>query len=56
VTASDALFVLRAAVGSQTCPLCVCDVDDSGTIVSSDALRTLRAAVGQQVALVCPDC
>jgi hypothetical protein len=49
VTASDALFVLQTAVGSETCEACVCDVDGSGTIAASDALITLKKAVGQEV-------
>ena len=32
ITASDALIVLRTAVGSAECPLCVCDVNDSSGI------------------------
>lgn len=56
VTASDALFILGAAVGIQTCELCVCDADGSGGVAATDALVTLRAAVGQPVALQCPPC
>lgn len=56
VTASDALFILGAAVGAQTCELCVCDTDGSGGIAASDALRTLNAAVGVEVPLLCPPC
>jgi uncharacterized delta-60 repeat protein len=56
VTSSDALFVLRAAVGSETCELCVCDVDDSSVVAASDALLTLKVAVGQPVTLTCPAC
>jgi hypothetical protein len=56
VVAADALAVLRAAVGTRSCDLCLCDVDNSGAISAADALRVLRAAVGQQVALVCPAC
>jgi cysteine-rich repeat protein len=56
LTASDALFTLRTAVGSQTCALCVCDVNSSGTITASDALVVLRRAVGQSVPLQCPVC
>jgi hypothetical protein len=56
ITASDALFVLRTAVGSATCELCVCDVDSSGAVTASDALATLKSAVGQGVALTCPAC
>ncbi|HYC57364.1 MAG TPA: C-type lectin domain-containing protein [Candidatus Binatia bacterium] len=56
VTASDALYVLRSAVGSAQCEPCVCDVDDSGTLTATDSLRTLRNAVGQNVQLQCPSC
>jgi len=52
--ASDALAILRRAVGAQQCNLCVCDVDSSGSVVATDALITLRRAVGQPVSIVCP--
>ncbi|MFN2377654.1 MAG: ethylbenzene dehydrogenase-related protein [Candidatus Binatia bacterium] len=53
-TASDALFVLRAAVGSQTCEYpCLCDTNGSGSTTSSDALLALKRAVGQDVRLAC---
>jgi hypothetical protein len=58
--ASDALFVLGAAVGEHTCDHCLCDVDASGgsTPVSSvDALRVLSAAIGIDSAILeCPSC
>lgn len=54
-TVSDALFMLRAAIGTATCNVCVCDVDDSGTVAATDALLTLRFAIGQNVALACPN-
>ncbi len=56
ITASDALFALKAAVGSITCELCRCDIDGSGTLTASDALRILRKAVGVDVPLDCPAC
>jgi uncharacterized delta-60 repeat protein len=56
ITATDALIVLRAAVGSSTCAPCQCDTDDSGSIAATDALRVLRTAVGQAVTLQCPLC
>jgi hypothetical protein len=56
VTASDALFILRAAIALETCELCICDVDDSGGTSATDALATLRAAVGQSVSFTCPAC
>jgi hypothetical protein len=57
VTATDALRVLQAAVGSETsCQLCTCDVDSSGAISATDALRVLQAAVGVEVDLTCVPC
>jgi len=53
-TASDALFILQAAVGSATCELCACDVNDDGSVTATDALVTLKRAVGQPIDLVCP--
>ncbi|HYB98172.1 MAG TPA: hypothetical protein VEC57_03465 [Candidatus Limnocylindrales bacterium] len=52
--ASDALAILRGAVGARDCPLCACDTDASGTVVAQDALRTLRKAVGADIDLICP--
>ncbi len=52
-TASDALFVLQAAVGQMACDLCSCDANGSGTLTSSDALLVLQAAVGQGADLAC---
>lgn len=51
---SDALAVLRAAVGQIQCVRCVCDVDGNGAVQATDALTTLRSAVGQSVRLNCP--
>ncbi len=56
ITATDALIVLRTAVGAAQCPLCVCDVNDSGGNTATDALIVLRFAVGQPVTLDCPSC
>ena len=58
ITASDALVILRGAVGAGRCDVCLCNVDDSpGGVSASDALRLLRAAVGiGGIALVCPSC
>jgi hypothetical protein len=55
ITASDALAILRTAVGSSTCLACVCDVNGSG-ITASDALTVLAFAVGRDVTLSCPAC
>ena len=56
--ASDALYLLRVAIGSAGCAPCVCDVDGSGgAVTASDALRLLRLAVGLAgVAIDCPVC
>jgi hypothetical protein len=55
-TASDALFILGAAVGVQTCELCVCDTNNSGGVTAGDALTTLSAAVGTGAVLTCEPC
>ena len=53
-TATDALFVLRAAVNLLSCRACVCDVDSNGGTTATDALRVLKRAVGQNVEVACP--
>jgi hypothetical protein len=52
--ASDALFTLRASIGTATCDLRVCDTNGNGSITASDALQVLRKAVGLAVTLSCP--
>src|SRR5262245_33115179 len=53
-TATDCLYILKTAVGAQTCsPECVCDVNASGGVTATDALTCLKKAVGQNVALDC---
>jgi len=54
--ASDALFVLSAAVGASRCEPCVCSLDGNRSVAASDALLLLKAATGQPVALDCPPC
>lgn len=54
ITASDALGVLKAAVGSGTCGLAVCDFTGDGKVSAADALATLKTAVGQPVTAKCP--
>jgi len=54
--ASDALFTLKTAVGSETCEICVCDVTDDDKVTAADALRILKNAVGQDIPLNCPTC
>jgi hypothetical protein len=54
-TASDCLFILRAAVGSETCdPACICAPKGSLPTTATDALVCLKKAVGQPVMLSCP--
>jgi len=53
-SASDALYVLRAAVGLKPCALCDCDVDGSGQIGATDALASLQASVGLPAPSRCP--
>ena len=45
-TASDALFILRAAVGSEPCEICVCDLNNDEIVTAADALNALKVAVG----------
>lgn len=54
VSTTDALVVLRRAVGSGACTPVVCDVVAPGGVSSSDALLVLKKAVGQSVTLSCP--
>lgn len=57
IAATDALFALRASVGSSSCSACLCDVDGSGgATTATDALRLLLAAAGFDVSLDCPTC
>jgi len=51
--ATDALYILRASVGSVLCTLSACDTSSDCTLTASDALRSLRAAVGHTVTLGC---
>jgi hypothetical protein len=53
--ASDCLFILRTAIGSQTCtPECVCNPTGDASVSATDALLCLKKAVGQSVTLSCP--
>ncbi|MFN2375713.1 MAG: hypothetical protein ABR538_04200, partial [Candidatus Binatia bacterium] len=56
VSAPDALFVLRASVGSEECLLCICDANGSGGISVTDALAVLKVAVGLNQPTTCPAC
>jgi hypothetical protein len=56
LTSPDALRALRTAVGTDTCPACVCDVNQVGGVSSTDALTILRKAVGLTPAMNCGSC
>ncbi len=56
IKSSDALAVLRSAVGAEHCAPCRCDADDSGATTAVDALAVLRAALLLPSALSCPSC
>jgi hypothetical protein len=52
--ASDCLFILRAAVGSETCtPECICNPNAADGVTAIDALACLRKTVGPPVDLAC---
>ena len=54
-TASDCLFILRAAVGLDTCTIeCQCLPTGTTPITATDALLCLRSAVGGSATLNCP--
>jgi hypothetical protein len=55
-TASDALAVLRGAVGLATCYLCLCDTNGSGAVEATDALIVLRRSLGYETEFACPTC
>jgi hypothetical protein len=55
-TVTDCVAVLKAALGSFQCAICVCDVNGSGSLTALDALQCLKKSVGQNVALSCPSC
>lgn len=53
-SAADALFILRAAVGTRICKYpCLCDTNGNGTTTTIDALIALQRAVGIDVRLAC---
>jgi len=56
ITAPDALFALKASVGSELCRLCVCDTNDNEDNSVTDALAILRKSVGQNPPMNCPGC
>jgi hypothetical protein len=53
--ASDCLFILRTAVGLQSCsPECACAPKGTLPVKATDALLCLKTATGQTVTLSCP--
>lgn len=54
LSATDSLGALNFSVGVGDCPVCVCDVDSSGSTTATDALRILRSGVGLPENLDCP--
>jgi len=55
VSASDALEILRTAVGISECALCVCDLNMSLTVTTTDAALALREAIGLENWMQCPE-
>jgi len=54
-TASDCLFILKAAVGTEVCVVeCVCAPSGTLPVKATDALLCLNAAVGGSAPLNCP--
>jgi hypothetical protein len=55
VVASDCLYILRTAVGLETCsPACICAPKGTLPTSASDALVCLKKVVGQDIVLACP--
>jgi len=54
ITAVDALFALRTAVGTASCALTLCDYNGDDKITATDALAILRKAVGGDIPPQCP--
>jgi hypothetical protein len=53
---TDALGIMRTAVGNVSCLACVCDVDGNGVKSVIDALIALKLAVGVTVPTNCAPC
>jgi len=52
---SDCLFILRAAVGAETCvPACACAPGGSLPVSADDALVCLGSSIGLALPLLCP--
>jgi hypothetical protein len=50
---SDALAVLRRALGTYECPLRICDVNHDAQVTAADSLKVLRRAVSLRSVLLC---
>lgn len=55
-TATDARYVLLAAIGARFCDACVCDTDGSGGIAATDSLAILSVSIGISATFSCPPC
>jgi hypothetical protein len=56
IDTADALAILRAGVGVQSCRTCDCDTNGSGDITATDALIANELAVGLRPASACAPC
>lgn len=54
VTASDALFTLKASTGVVFCSTAFCDVNNDGSVTTTDALIVLQISIGLNLQLNCP--
>ena len=53
-TVTDCQFILKAAVGIETCATeCVCDTNANGVVTTGDALQCLKSVVGGPPLLGC---
>ena len=54
INATDSLYILRTAVGLESCSFQVCDVTGDFRLNATDALQHLQFVVGLDVELNCP--
>ncbi|TFH21578.1 MAG: hypothetical protein E4H03_10340 [Myxococcales bacterium] len=54
ISTSDALFILHAAIGLESCDLSLCDLNGDGFITVVDAQVALLIAAGLDATLNCP--
>ncbi len=55
INATDSLYILRTAVGLESCDFGICDVNSDLRINATDALHHLQFVVGLPVELMCPE-